>query len=128
MSIETSILVRRALEEDTYVSIKGETSRRYKIAEGINVLRGLRGKAKVKGQIISQRILRIAEIFEYPYLNATTVSYSGQLYYAIKLINDGKSIDDAVPIVIKRFGMNDNPSSRLYLKTRVGDFMNKKNN
>ena len=79
ISTETAILVRRALDEDKYVSITGEKARKYKIAEGDNVLRGLRGKNKVKGQIISQRLLRIADTFEYPYLNATTVSYSGQL-------------------------------------------------
>ncbi|WP_050552613.1 phage lytic cycle repressor MrpR family protein [Bacillus cereus] len=128
MSTETAILVRRALEEDTYVSIKGENSRRYKIAEGTNVLRGLRGKAKVKGQIISQRILRIAEIFDYPYLNATTISYSGQLHLAKELINDGKNIDDVVPIVIKRFNINDNLASRFQLKIRIESFMNRKNN
>ncbi|MDM5187559.1 hypothetical protein QUF99_09575 [Bacillus sp. DX4.1] len=128
MSTETAILVRRALEEDKYVSIKGETSRRYKIAEGANVLRGLRGKAKVKGQIISQRILRIAEIFDYPYLNATTISYSGQLHLAKELINDGKNIDDVVPIIIKRFNINDNLTSRFQLKIRIESFVNRKNN
>ena len=123
ISTETLILVRRALEEDTYVSIKGEASRRYKIADGINVLRGLRGKSKVKAQIISQRILRIAEIFDYPYLNATTISYSGQLHYAMEFIHAGKNIDDVVPIIMKRFDINDNSSSRFYLKTRIEDFM-----
>ncbi|MGR5954322.1 phage lytic cycle repressor MrpR family protein [Bacillus paranthracis] len=64
ISTETAILINRALkQDDVYVSITGEKARKYKIAEGDHVLRGLRGKNKVKGQIISQRLLRIADTF-----------------------------------------------------------------
>ncbi|PGA35143.1 hypothetical protein [Bacillus wiedmannii] len=119
MSTETVILVRKALEENVYVNIKDETSRRYKIADGINILRGLRGKAKVKGQIISQRILRMAEIFDYPYLNATTVSYSGQLYYTKQLLESGVGLDNAVSMVLQRFGIDEDSVARFSLKQRV---------
>ncbi|SMQ78375.1 hypothetical protein SAMN05444673_3395 [Bacillus sp. OV166] len=127
MSTETSVLVKKAIKDDTYVSIKGETSRKYKIAQGTNLLRGLRGKVQVKGQIVSQRILRIAEIFDYEYLNATTISYSGQIHYAIDLINNGINIDESTSIIINRFGINDNPASRFYLKTRIENFIKRKN-
>lgn len=119
ISTETAILVNRALDEDTYVSINGETSRKYKIADGINVLRGLRGKNKVKGQIISQRLLRIADVFEYPYLNATTVSYSGQLHLAKELLDSGMELDNAVSMVLQRFGIDDDSTARFSLKQRV---------
>lgn len=119
MSIEAAILVRKALEEDTYVSIKGETARRYKIAEDINVLRGLRGKNKVKGQIISQRILRVAEIFGYPYLNVTTISYSGRLHYTKQLLDSGMELDNAVSMVLQRFGIDDDSAARFSLKKRI---------
>ncbi|WP_179191755.1 hypothetical protein [Bacillus thuringiensis] len=117
MSAETAILVRKALEEDVYVNIQGETSRKYKIAEGENVLRGLRGR--VKGQFISQRILRMAEIFDYPYLNATTVSYSGQLHLAKQLLDSGMELDNVVSMVLQRFGIDDNSAVRFSLKKRI---------
>lgn len=117
MSAETAILVRKALEENIYVNIKGETSRRYKIAEGINILRGLRGK--VKGQFISQRILRIAEIFDYPYLNVTTVSYSGQLHLAEQLLDSGMELDNVVSMVLQRFGIDDDSTAKFSLKKRI---------
>lgn len=119
MSTETSILVNRALKEDGYVSIKGETARRYKIADGINILRGLRGKNKVKGQIISQRILRIAEIFDYPYLNATTISYSGQLHHTKKLLDGGMELDNVVSMVLQRFGIDDDSAAKFSLKQMI---------
>ncbi len=125
MSHETKMLVQDALEQDrVYISITGETSRKYKIAEGVNVIRGLRGRAKVKGQIISQRILRIAEIFGHEYLNATSISYSGQLHFAKTLIEDGKmSVDEAIPLVLERFGIPNNSSSHFYLKNRIDKFI-----
>lgn len=124
MSTETAILVNRALDEDKYVSITGENVRKYKIAEGDNVLRGLRGKNKVKGQIISQRILRIADTFGYPYLNATTVSYSGQLYLAKELIEDkGVGINEAIIAVLKRFALPINNTSQFTLRNRIEKYL-----
>ncbi|WP_144596631.1 hypothetical protein [Bacillus cereus] len=117
MSTETAILVRKSLEEDVYVNIQGETSRKYKIAEGENVLRGLRGK--VKGQFISQRILRMAEIFDYPYLNETTVSYSGQLHLAKQLLDSGMELDNAVSMVLQGFDIEDDSAARFSLKKRI---------
>jgi hypothetical protein len=127
ISTETTILVRKALEEDVYVSIKGETTRKYRVAEGKNILRGLRGKGKVKGQIISQRILRISEIWDYKYLNATAISYSGQLHYAKELINKKNlSVDDSLPLIMEKFGIIENPNSRNYLKNRILHYLEEK--
>lgn len=124
ISTETAILIRRALDEDKYVSITGEKARKYKIAEGDNVLRGLRGKNKVKGQIISQRLLRIADTFEYPYLNATTVSYSGQLHLAKELIEEkGVNINNAIIAVLKRFALPINNSSQFTLRNRIEKYL-----
>lgn len=125
MSTETAILVRKAYEEEIYVSVKGESSRKYKIAEGLNILRGLRGKAKVKSQIINQRILRIKEIFDYPYLNATQVAYSGQINFAKELMEDGMTLDEVVPVVMERFSIPSNESSRFYVKTRIEKYLDK---
>ncbi|WP_312471248.1 hypothetical protein [Neobacillus sp.] len=123
ISHETKILVEGSINQEKYISIKGESTRKYKIAEGINVLRGLRGKAKVKAQIISQRILRIAEIYDYSYLNATIISYSGQIYHAKKMMGEaGMTLDEVVSIILERFGVPDNPSSRHYLKTRISNY------
>lgn len=125
MSHETKMLVEDALDQDRkYVSISGETTRNYTIAEGDHVLRGLRGKNKVKGQIVSQRILRIAELFDYPYLNATTISYSGQLCYAKELINEQKmNMDEVIDEVLRRFSIPNNTSSQFYLKTRIEKYL-----
>jgi hypothetical protein len=124
ISHETKMLIQDAYDQEKYLSITGETARKYKIAEGKNILRGLRGKAKVKSQIINQRILRIKEIFGYEYLNATSVSYSGQVDYAKRLIEiEGKSIDETIPMVLKKFGLSDNSSSHFYLKTRIEKYL-----
>lgn len=126
ISTETAILINRALkQDDVYVSITGEKARKYKIAEGDHVLRGLRGKNKVKGQIISQRLLRIADTFEYPYLNATTISYSGQLHLAKELIEEkGVNINNAIIAVLKRFALPINTSSQFTLKNRIEKYLN----
>ncbi|MGH0831276.1 tyrosine-type recombinase/integrase [Bacillus pretiosus] len=126
ISTETAILINRALkQDDVYVSITGEKARKYKIAEGDHVLRGLRGKNKVKGQIISQRLLRIADTFEYPYLNATTISYSGQLHLAKELIEEkGVNINNAIIAVLKRFALPINNSSQFTLKNRIEKYLN----
>ncbi|MGM0904871.1 MAG: hypothetical protein ACQEXB_27975 [Bacillota bacterium] len=60
MSAETAVLVRLALVEDTYLSTKVEKPRNYKNAEGVHILRGLRKKSTVNGQIVSQRIIRMS--------------------------------------------------------------------
>jgi integrase len=129
MSTETAILVRQALKDDTYVSVNGEKVRKYKVAEGKNILRGLRGKIKVQAQIISARIARMAEFFGYEYLNATTVSYSGQLHYAKQLLDEGYTMDETIDKVLHRFGIPINSSSQFYLKNRIEkylDVLNKK--
>ncbi|MBK1611732.1 site-specific integrase [Bacillus cereus] len=125
ISPETSRLVNRAIEDTEYVSITGETSRKYKLAESIHILRGVRkGREKINWRNISQRILRIAETEQKENLNATTVSYSGQVYYAYQLIRNGMGIDDAVDMILKRFGLAINATSRYHLKNRVETHLN----
>jgi integrase len=124
MSDRTYLAVKGALDTSLkYISITGETSRSYKIAEGENVLRGLRGKNKVKPQIINQRLLRIKEIFDYEYLNATTIVYSGQIHLAKELFKSGLDIDTVVSKVLERFGIPSNISSQHYLKGRLEKYV-----
>ena len=49
---------------------------------------------KLKVQIINQRILRIKQKWGYEYLNATTITYSGQIHYAKKLLDEKIPMDD----------------------------------
>ena len=125
ISPETTKLIEGALDQDRkYISTIGNSIRNYKIAEGNNVLRGLRGKNIVKAQIISQRILRIAELNNFEYLNATTISYSGQLHYAKHLMeNDNNSMETSIDKVLHRFGIPINTSSQFYLKGRIEKYL-----
>jgi integrase len=120
MSQETTFLVKDALLIDTYYSINGERVRRYKITEGDYVLRGLRKKLQVKASIISERIIRLAEKFGYKnQLNATTISYSGQVHYAKEMLKKGYSMDEVVDSILTRFNIPINNSSQFYLRTRI---------
>lgn len=119
ISANTAMMIRAAMKDEHYVSITGSRSRRYKLAESDYVLRGLRNNYQIKWENISQRIIRIAELEGYPYLNATNVSYSGQVYYAKELMDQGVSVDDACDMIIKRFNINDNDSAHFYLKNRI---------
>lgn len=123
MSSQTAILVRHALDVNEYYSITGSQSRKYKIAESDFVLRGLRGNHQIKWRNVNQRIIKISELNALEYLNATTVSYSGQIHYAIELLKEGLDMDEAVLKVIERFDINDNDSSRFYVRTRVETFL-----
>lgn len=123
ISHETKMLIEDALKEDTYYSINGEKVRKYKITEGNYILRGLRNKLKVKAQMISQRIMRIADKNAYKYLNATTVSYSGQVYYAKQMMDNGLSIEEAINEVMYRFNIPNNNSSQFYLKSRIEKYL-----
>jgi len=125
ISHETSILIRDAYRQEKYISFSedGESSRKYKIADGINILRGLRGKAKVKAQIIHQRLMRLRENLsnkdDNQYFNATTISYSGQVHRVNELITEGYSIDKAVEQTLVQFAISVNETSKFYLKERV---------
>jgi hypothetical protein len=125
ISHETSILIRDAYRQEKYISFSedGESSRKYKIADGINILRGLRGKAKVKAQIIHQRLMRLRDNYgtkgDNKYFNATTISYSGQVHRVNELIGEGYSIDKAVEQTLVQFAVPVNDTSKFYLKERV---------
>lgn len=120
ISSDTARLIRSAMEEEKYASLKGEVSRKYKIAQSDYILRGLRNNYQIKWENVSQRILRIAELEGYPYLNATNVSYSGQIHYARELMKEqGMSIDEACAEIIKRFNLSENESAHFYLKARI---------
>lgn len=124
MSSKTRMLVKRAIEDKTYVSITGEKSRTYKLAESNFILRGVRkGREKINWRNINQRIIRIAETEGKENLNATTISYSGQVYYAYQLIRNGMNIEDAIDTILHRFGLAINHSSRFYLKTRIEQYI-----
>ena len=123
MSSQTAILVRHALDVNEYYSVTGNQSRKYKIAESDYVLRGLRNNHQAKWRNVNQRILKISELNDLEYLNATTVSYSGQIHYGIELMNEGLSLEEAVVKIIERFNINDNESSRFYVRTRIDAFL-----
>ncbi|MEB4869021.1 hypothetical protein P8831_09865 [Priestia megaterium] len=123
ISNTTKVMVQRAMDfDEKYVSTKADakTSRKYKIAESSYILRGLRNNYQIKWENVSQRILRIADINGYPYLNATNIAYSGQIHYANKLmVEEGLTIDEACRKIIKRFNIGENESAHYYLKARI---------
>ena len=129
ISNETALLIKGALNQDTpYYSTKGDNVRKYKITQGEYVLRGVRNKLKVKANLISDRIIRLSEYYDYKYLNATSLTYSGQIYFAIDLMNNqNMTLDETLPLVLKRFGNADNPNSRFYLKSRIQKYLEERN-
>lgn len=123
ISEDTKILTKHALRDDTYYSISGDKLRKYKLGESKHVLRGVRGAIKVKSQIISQRIGRISEHFGQKFLNATNISYSGQIHYAKGLLDAGCDMDQTIDSVIKRFGLTDVDATKYYLKKRIEKYL-----
>lgn len=124
ISNETKKLIKSAINDSEYVSINGESSRTYKIADSNHILRGVRkGREKINWRNINQRILRISEINDEEYLNATTISYSGQLHCAKEMINEGHPIENTVTKVLRRFGLPINTSSSFYLKSRIEKYL-----
>ncbi len=120
LSKETTILVKHASDQaDRYVSTTGESHRSYKVAQGENVLRGLRGRDTVSVGVIGQRIYRTTENYGYHYMNATNISYNGRIHLVKKLMKEGKSIDEAVEMTLDRFNIPKNKSSVFYLKRKV---------
>lgn len=132
MNDTTARLVESAYKQEVYYSINGESARKYKITEGENILRGLRKKLQVKAQIISQRIARISKMWaedsgeDENFVNATTLSYSGQIHLAKQMLDSGMFLDDVVNEVLHTFGVPNNESSRFYLKTRIQTYMDAK--
>ncbi|SNS86519.1 hypothetical protein SAMN05444672_10327 [Bacillus sp. OK838] len=120
ISESTVRMIRRAMDfSEKYISVNGTTARKYKIAESDYVLRGLRDNYQIKWENVAQRILRIADISSYPYLNATNIAYSGQIHYANKLMEEELTLDEACRRIIKRFNIGENESAYYYLKARI---------
>ncbi|MGE7921189.1 tyrosine-type recombinase/integrase [Viridibacillus sp. NPDC093762] len=120
ISNHTKTMIESAMKEEKYVSLKGESKRNYKIASSDYILRGLRNNFQIKWENVSQRIIRIAELEGNEYLNATNISYSGQIHYARELMKEeGLSIVEACRRIIIRFNINDNESAYFYLKGRI---------
>ncbi|MEX3625092.1 phage lytic cycle repressor MrpR family protein [Viridibacillus arvi] len=119
ISSETLRMIDSAMNEDKYTSLNGNSSRKYKIAESDYILRGLRQNFQIKWENVGQRILRIAELEGYDYLNATNIAYSGQIHYARELMSEGLTIDEACAKIIERFNLAENESAHFYLKGRI---------
>lgn len=120
ISKETLQMIHAAIKETKYTSVTGETSRSYKIAESDYIVRGTRNNYQIKWENISQRIIRISDLEDNPYLNATNIAYSGQVHYTNELIqNQGQSVDEACRNIMKRFNISDNTAAFYYLKSRV---------
>ena len=79
ISEETKSLLHNAINSTEYISSIGE-DRKYSLPVSQYVLKSPRGKKQVSEQLISQRIVRMSRRLDF--LNATTTSYNGQLYYA----------------------------------------------
>ncbi|PAD25227.1 hypothetical protein CHH62_13125 [Niallia circulans] len=123
ISKETLRMINAAMKEKKYASVNGKTSRSYTIAESNYILRGLRNNHQIKWENVSQRIIRIADLEGYPYLNATNIAYSGQVHYVRELMeNQGQTIDEACRNIMKRFNIRDNDAAFFYLKARVEKF------
>lgn len=120
MSESTARTIRQAMNfEEKYVSLNGNSSRRYAIAQSEYILRGLRKNYQIKWENVNQRILRIANINDEEFLNATNIAYSGQVHYAKEQMQAGYSMDEAIRYVINRFNMSDNTSTYFYIKHRL---------
>ena len=119
ISEHTAKMINRAMKDDKYISLKGDSGRKYKIAESDYILRGLRNNDQIKWETIQQRILRISEVIGHEYLNATNIVYSGQIHYARELIKEGATVEEACRTIIKRFNIGDNDSAYFYLKSRI---------
>lgn len=122
ISIHTRSLIKEAMKEDMkYISIGGKTRRSYKVAESDFILRGLRDNFQIKWENVHQRIIRIAKTEGYDYLNATNISYSGQIHYARELMKGGMPIDEVCDEIVKRFNLNEteSKSAQFYLKQRI---------
>jgi hypothetical protein len=119
ISEKTLHFIQKAFEETTYKSTKGNIERKYELSNSPYVLKGLRKKIQLNHQLVHQRMLRLSNYFGHPELKATNISYSGQIDYAGTLFQQGKNIDDAIHLIIERFDMADNVSSRYSLKERI---------
>ncbi|PET44462.1 hypothetical protein CN514_21810 [Bacillus sp. AFS001701] len=122
VSKETIVVVRGAINQMTYVSINGETSRVYELTASNKVVRALRGK-ETKSQIISQRILRISKQWDYKYLNATTISQSGMVRFADVQLEQGLEINEVVDMTLERFNMPINQPSRHSLRELIKEYI-----
>jgi len=121
ISEHTKRLIEKALEQKGYASVEGE---KVGLVESDYVLRGIRNDAQVNWEEIHQRIARVAKTTGYEYLNATTVSYSGQLHYTKQLLDSGVELDNAVSMVLQRFGIDDDNAARFSLKQTIAMELN----
>ncbi len=120
ISKETLQMIHAAIKETKYTSVTGKTSRSYKIAESDYIVRGLRNNYQIKWENISQRMIRIADLEDNPYLNATNIAYSGQVHYTNELMQtQGQSVNEACRNIMKRFNISDNNAAFFSLKARV---------
>ncbi|MDA2261052.1 site-specific integrase [Bacillus cereus group sp. Bc200] len=106
------------ISKHTKQLIENVLEQKVRLVENDYVLRGVRNDAQVNWEEIHQGIARVAKKVGYEYLNATTVSYSGQLYLAKELLDSGVELDNAVSMVLQRFGIDDS-AVRFSLKQRV---------
>jgi predicted HNH restriction endonuclease len=116
ISEETKLLLHDAINSTEYISSIGE-ERRYLLPNSQYVLKSPRGKKQIPEKLISQRIVRMSKRLDS--LNATTTSYSGQLYYASKLLKEGISRENVISNVITRFDIRDNASARHKLRNMI---------
>lgn len=115
ISEHTKRLIEKALEQKVY-AVEGE---KVGLVESDYVLRGIRNDAQVNWEEIHQRIARVAKTAGCEYLSATTISYSGRLHYTKQLLDSGVELDNAVSMVLQRFGIDDDSTARFSLKQRV---------
>lgn len=123
LSSDTCILLKQAINQHEYISIQGETFRKYNLCESEYIFRGLRDNVQIKWQNINERIARIAKSNDEE-INATNIVYSGQLYYMKKCLLE-HDMEESLEMTLMNFGLPVNNSSKHLLKKRYEKFGNK---
>lgn len=115
----TLTLIHRANEEEFYKSMKGDSERKYKLTPSPLIARGVRERVEADGKLILQRLVRVQKYFDYPKLNATNISLSGQVHVAKEELKKGRNMTEALDGVIKRFNLQDNATKRHTLELKI---------
>ncbi|WP_273854021.1 hypothetical protein [Guptibacillus spartinae] len=119
ISSETTELIRKAFYEEEYWSVTGFENRKYTVAKGTNVVRGIRNNSKVTKHAIRLRIARLSDLLNEGNLNGRTLNNSGQIHYAKSLIVNGCSLDEAIIKTRQYFGLPDNQTAISKLRKKV---------
>lgn len=122
ISEDTKKMIHLAIKSTEYVSVKGD-ERKYALPASKYILKSPRGNDYIPTDIIYQRIVRMSNYFDLKTLNATTISYSGQINYAAALLKSGKNIESVITSILDRFHINENVNSRNKLRIMINEHL-----